>query len=87
MMQEPLPALTYLDFVLRGSKIPDSFLGGSAPQLRCLRFAGGSFPALPKLLLSATKLFSLTLNIAPCFGYVSPDAMTNGPSALIRLER
>ena len=87
MIQEPLPALTYLDFVLRGSRIPDSFLGGSALQLRCLRFAGGSFLALPKLLLSATNLVALTLYIVPCFGYVSPDAMTNCLSALIRLER
>ena len=87
MMQEPLPALTSLDLVLLGRSIPDSFLGGSAPQLRYLHLDGASFKAIPKLLLSATSLVTLTLRIVPHYGHVLPDAMANCLSASIRLER
>jgi hypothetical protein len=42
-----------------GLYLPDSFLGGSAPRLQTLYSRGISFPALPKLLSSASNLVEL----------------------------
>jgi hypothetical protein len=58
--QRPFPALRdlavlYADF-LETIIIPTSFLGGSAPNLERLILRNISFPNLPKLLLSATRL-------------------------------
>jgi hypothetical protein len=55
--------------------IPDSFLGGSAPRLRILSLSGIPFPGLPKLLLSANHLVSLSVDDIPHSGYISPEAM------------
>ena len=55
VMQEPFPVLKFLDLDTRVS-IPDSFLGGSAPDLRHLYLEAVPFPTLPTLLLSATSL-------------------------------
>jgi hypothetical protein len=66
--------------------ISDSFLGGSAPRLRLLDLSGILFPALPKLLLSATDLVLLSLEYIPYSGYISPKAMVACLSALTRLE-
>ena len=41
--------------------VPDSLLGRSAPSLRSLFLKGVEFPALGKLLLSATGLVNLSL--------------------------
>jgi hypothetical protein len=90
-MQEPLPELTYL--VLESndedeplSILPDSFLGGSTPRLQSLKLEHVPFPGLPKLLLSATNLAELSLSTIPPTGYISPEAMVTGFSALTRLE-
>jgi hypothetical protein len=89
-MQVPFPELT--DLELRLSKdetvpvIPDSFLDGSAQRLRFFALDGIPFPGLPKLLLSATNLVSLTLFRIPHSGYVSPEAMVALISALSSLE-
>ena len=91
-MQQPFPALTDLDLVLRpGDEIApidaNSFLGGSAPpHLQKLRLCRIPFPGLPKLLLSAIHLVQLDLWIIPHSGYFSPEVMATGLSALIRLE-
>ncbi len=45
------------------------------------------FPGLPKLLLSATRLVDLRLWRIPHSGYISPEAMVAGLSALTRLEK
>jgi len=89
-MQVSFPELTDLqlwtyettsEFVL-----PDSFLGGSAPRLRYLQLRGIPFPVLPKLLLSATHLVHLHLYHIPHSGYISPEAVVSGLSALNSLE-
>jgi hypothetical protein len=66
--------------------IPDSFLDGSAQRLRYFALDGIPFPGLPKLLLSATNLVSLTLFRIPHSGYISPEAMVALISALSSLE-
>jgi hypothetical protein len=69
-----------------GTHLLDSFLGGSAPRLISLKLVGISFPALPKLLLSATNLDTLSLQDVPAFGYLSVDAMVDCLSLLTRLD-
>jgi hypothetical protein len=89
VMQHPFPALTDLDIWLYDEMAPvisDSFLGGSAPNLQRLELEGIPFPALPRLLLSATDLVKLQLLDIPHSGYFSPEAMVTGLSALTRLE-
>ncbi|KAF8484541.1 hypothetical protein DFH94DRAFT_236941 [Russula ochroleuca] len=87
-MQEPFPELA--DIMLMALEIdagiPDSFLGGSAPGLRCLKLYGIPFPGLPKLLLSATHLVTLCLEGTSHSEYTSPDVMANCLSALTNLE-
>ena len=84
-MQKPFPELT--DLRLYGPRvklIPDSFLGGTALRLRSLRLGGILLPGLPKLLLSATHLIHLDLDIT--FQYIPPEAMATSLSALTNLE-
>ena len=88
VMQKPFPELTHL--VIRSSdrpraKVPGSFLDGSAPSMEYLDLKGIRFPGLPELLLSATHLNRLRLDI-PHSGYISPDAMGTALSALTSLE-
>ena len=86
MMQEPFPALEFLDLDTRGS-IPESFLGGSAPHLRYLYLEAISFPALPTLLLSATDLVTLSLRNVPHSGYISPESIAACLFPMVKLER
>jgi hypothetical protein len=89
VMRKPFPALTELQL---GSESetepadPDLFLGGSAPGLRYLRLRYIPFQGLPKLLSAATHLTDLFLSNIPFSGYISPEAMMTGISALTRLE-
>ena len=92
-MQVPFPALIYLQLWSDWSRrdetppvIPDSFLGGSAPRLRNFYLDGIPFPGLPKLLLSATHLVSLSLINIPHSGYISPEAIVALVSPLSSLE-
>jgi F-box-like len=86
-MQEPFPAMTYLqlhsDVVFR---VPDTFLNGSAPSLQTLVLSGISFPSLPRLPLSASDLTYVHLSAIPNTGYFSPEAMATCLAALTRLE-
>jgi hypothetical protein len=88
--QHPFLALTQLviraGYTVTVPILPDSFLGGSAPQLQTLHLDGIPFPGLPKLLLSATHLIHLDLSSIPHTGYISPEAMVTGLSALTSLE-
>ena len=65
-MQVPFPELTRLRLWLNDeidetvSTLPDSFLGGSAPRLEELWLDCIPFPGLPKLLLSASLVTSLS---------------------------
>jgi hypothetical protein len=88
-MQQPFPALTYLE--LKNERkappfIPPSFLGGSSPNLYLLRLCYIRFPGLPKLLLSATHLTYLCLWEMPHRGHISPEAMATCLSLSTRLE-
>ena len=88
-MQKPFPELTRLalgGFEADGPKLPDSFLGGTAPRLRLLDLWGISFPGLPKLLLSATHLVYLHLYYISHSGYIPPETMVASLSALTSLE-
>ncbi|KAI0249442.1 hypothetical protein BJV78DRAFT_1362871 [Lactifluus subvellereus] len=87
--QEPFPVLTNIRlscFDQAPPVLPDTFLGGSAPRLQSLYLSGIPSPALPKLLLSARDLVSLTLYRIPHTGYISPEAMVTCLSALTNLE-
>jgi hypothetical protein len=88
-MEGRFPALT--DFRLDADQIttpdvPNSFLGGSASHLRSLSLNGTPFTGLPRLLLSATNLVSLTYTNIPPFGYISPETMATSLSAVTSLE-
>ena len=91
VMQQPFPALTRLDMLLKDRYetppvVPESFLGGSAPRLRSLWFQHIPFPGLPKLLLSATDIVILNLQEIPRSGYISPETMVRCLFTLTRLE-
>ena len=83
-MNRPFPELTSLFIHGSGSILPDSFLGGTTPRLRSINLDSISFPGLPKLLLSTAHL--VRLHLRSIFGYIPPEAMAAGLSALTSLE-
>ena len=89
-MQQPFPVLTHLGLYSKDGEtvpvVPDSFMGGSAPQLQSLKLGRISFPGLPKLLLSPTRLVLLHLWDIPHSGYIPPETMVTCLSVLTRLE-
>jgi hypothetical protein len=89
LMQHSFPLLTQLwvqPCIPIKDVIPRSFLGGSAPSLRDLLLVGVPFPAFPELLLSSTNLVRLLYSDIPLSGFISPQKMVTGLSALTRLE-
>jgi hypothetical protein len=88
-MNEPFLELTGLHLRVIGDKpgpiLPDSLLGGTTPRLRYLYLQDVPFPGLPKLLLSATYLVNLDLDIPPS-GYFPPEAIATSLSVLTSLE-
>ena len=89
-MQRPFPKLRHVMLSLHGepvAAVPDSFLGGSAPRLEYLELIFIPFPALPKLLFSATHLVVLCLEDIPHSGYFQPDEMVTALSTLTSLKR
>ena len=90
-LQVQFPKLKVLALTFRGLPgpvLPDSLLGGSAPHLRFLSLVSVSFPALPKILLSATRLVYLHLWSIPHSGYCdfSPKAVVASLHMLTSLE-
>jgi hypothetical protein len=96
-MQEQFPALIHLTLHLNrfdghysrtapAPALPDGFLGGSAPRLQSLDLRSIGFPALQKLLLSATDLVHLTLRNIPHSGYISSEAIVTGLAVMANLE-
>jgi hypothetical protein len=91
-MQEQFPALIHLmlgyasNYSRPALALSDGFLGGSAPLLQSLRLHSIPFPALPKLLLSATHLVYLALVGIPHSGYISPEAIVTGLAVLTNLK-
>ena len=88
-MQVQFPALTCLILFSPDRRpalaLPDGFLGGSGPRLQFLQFHCIPFPALPKLLLSATDLVQLALQNIPHSGYFSPQTIVTGLAVLANL--
>jgi F-box-like len=87
-MAEPCPALQELSLETIHEMppvLPDAFLGGSAPHLRTLRLTGVPFPALGRLLSSATHLVYLSIWDVPHSGYISPEVMVTALAALKNL--
>ena len=86
-MQEPFPVLIHLKLRLDDGDgrpvlaLPEEFLGGYAPRLQYLELESIPFPALPKLLFSATDLVRVTLCNIPRFEYISLEAMVAGLAA------
>ena len=77
-MQELFPALIHFSLSCADHNdvaLPDGFLGVSAPRLQSLVLSSIPFPALPKLLLSATDLVHLILYGIPHSGYFSPETI------------
>ena len=88
LMQHPFPILAHL-WIQPFNPVQNaiqSFLGGSAPSLRDLVLIGVPFLASPELLLSTTNLVRLWYDDIPRSGYILPQAMVTGLSALTRLE-
>jgi hypothetical protein len=87
-MHKPLPALT--DFYLRSLDplfvLPETFLGGFAPNLHSFSLFGIPFPSFPKFILSATHIVYLHLYDIPDSGYISPDVMATCLAALPNLK-
>ena len=87
-MQVPFPEMTNLLLESHDETpvipVPDSFLG--APRLQYFTLFDIPFPGLPKLLLSANHLVSLSLFRIPHSGYISPEAIVALISVLSSLE-
>jgi len=89
VVQAPYLALTSLELSLTdetAAVLPDLFLGGSAPRLQKLDLYNVPFPALTKLLSSATHLVYLRILDVPNFAYISPEAMATCLSAMTGLK-
>jgi F-box-like len=87
-MQEPFPQLTHLELSSCDETVPalpDSFLGGCTPPLQFLWLNRIPFPALPKLLSSATHLAQLYLINISHSGYISPENMLTALCTLTNL--
>jgi hypothetical protein len=65
--------------------LSDSFLGGSAPNLRS-PWKKNPFPTLANLPLSSTDVVELCFWNAPHSGYISPEAIVTTLSMLTRLR-
>jgi hypothetical protein len=88
-MEETYPSLTELSLESIHEMpliLPDKFLGGSAPGLRVLRLTGVPFPALGRLLFSATHLVNLSIWDVPHSGYISPRVMVTALAVLKNLR-
>lgn len=64
---------------------PESFLGGSAPELRSFKSYNIAFTTFPKLVLSATRLVTLSLlslRRSPFYVLLTPEAIASNLAAL-----
>ncbi|KAH9999695.1 hypothetical protein BJV74DRAFT_167970 [Russula compacta] len=88
-MQKPFPELTYLELEFYGDRVeflPEAFLGGFVPRLRSCHLQDILFPALRKLLLSASHLVTLLLRNNSHSEYISPEAIATCLSTTPNLE-
>jgi hypothetical protein len=92
MMQDTFPSLTSLGLELHGRTgaapaLPEAFLGASALHLEYIFLTHIAYPALPKLVSSATRLVFLSLGQIPHDGYISPEVMADCLAASSSLQR
>ena len=91
LAQGPFPQLTALELAANDDEMTaivlESFLGGSAPRLQTLDLANIPFPALPKLLLSASDLIYLRIWDVPDSGFIASEAVATFLPAMEKLER
>jgi hypothetical protein len=87
-MQVPFLALESLGLHSTGTVtiIPDSFLGGYAPNLELLYLDRIPIPGLPGLLSHSTRLSQLYLGNIPHSGYFSSEELVTCLSALRELD-
>jgi hypothetical protein len=90
-MEQPLPTLKCCCLGLSEDSqsepvLPETFLGGSAPQLEYFDLNGIRFPTFPQFILSSTHIQSLSIYDMPHSGYISPNAMAACLAALPNLE-
>lgn len=94
MQKSSFPALKYLGLKSAHDAnsdvpvLPGEFLSGSALCLQEIHLGGIPFPSLPILLSSTRNLVTLKLGRIPPTGsgYISPEAMVSGLTALTRLR-
>jgi len=88
------PALTWLSLTCNSHQppapiFPKSFLGGSTPELRSFTSNNVAFVAFPKLVLSATRLVSLSLlslRRSPFYVSLTPEVIASNLAALPTLK-
>ena len=82
-MLKQFPALMHLSLCFKRTDrhtvpaLPDEFLGGSVPRLQSLELDSIIFPALPRLLLSATNLVRLRLLNIPRYRHMLKALVTS----------
>ncbi len=94
VMQKSFPALTHLGLGKDNNFFNDEaapvlakgFLNGSAPCLQYLCLKGFVFLEVPTLLLSSRNLVTLILEQLELDGFISPEAMVECLSGMIRLK-
>ena len=91
LISKPFPVLTHLIIhipveVRLAPRLPDDFLGGSAPRLQIFHLHNVAFPALQTLLLSASDLVELRLQKIPRADVISPLEMAWCLAELPRLK-
>ncbi|KAI0298756.1 hypothetical protein B0F90DRAFT_670765 [Multifurca ochricompacta] len=92
LMLQPFPLLERLSLSSHADEMPgwayfpSTMFGGSAPRLRDICLSGITFPAIPKLLLSAKNLLSIELIGLPMTEYLSPESLVTSLSAMTELR-
>ena len=89
MASKPFPMITHLFINVDSVHAPllhDNFLGGSAPHLQTIDLRNIVFPALQRLLLSASDLVELQLRRISPASYISPVEMAMSLAELPRLK-
>ena len=91
-MRRPFPALTQLhiacdDYYFGPAIVPRTFLCGSAPELRSFTSHNMAYLELPKLVLSSSRLVTLSLRALPTeTHYISPEMMVAHLAAIPTLQ-
>jgi F-box-like len=88
-MQQSLPTLKHFSLTSFDGSVPvlpETFLGGSAPLLKCFTLDGIPFPTFPQFISSSTHIRDLFIHDIPDSGFFSPNAMVTCLAALPKLK-